>query len=100
MYQARVLELKELILTEETRFKFVHFRHGSLLPFYPYLVASSVAAEIEAIRSGKWDTELEKGLGIAEGTPDKLAHSPQSEVCPLIWPEFTAVQLSIFSKSV
>ncbi|KAI0004996.1 hypothetical protein BJV74DRAFT_806278 [Russula compacta] len=60
MYQARVLELKQLILAEEAQF-------------------NSVAAEIEAIRSGKWDTEIEKGLGVGEASPDRLARSPQSE---------------------
>lgn len=99
MYQARVLELKELILAEEARFKFVRFRHGILLPFYAYLVASSVAAEIEAIRAGKWDTKLEMGLGIAEDIPDRPAYSPQSEVSLLIWPELTVVQLSVCSES-
>jgi hypothetical protein len=51
MYQARVLELKELILAEEARFKFVFFRHEILLSLCAHLVASSVAAEIEAILS-------------------------------------------------
>jgi hypothetical protein len=99
MYQARVLELKELILAEEARFKFVFFRHEILLSLYAHLVASSVAAEIEAIRAGKWDTKLENGLEIAEAAPDRLAHSPQSEVSPLIWPELTDVQLLVCSKS-
>jgi hypothetical protein len=98
MYQARVLELKELILAEEARFKFVRLREISL-PFYVYLVASSVAAEIEAIRAGKWDTKLEKGLEIAEDSPDRLAPSPQSEVCFPIWPELADVQLSVCSES-
>jgi len=80
MYQARVLELKELILAEEARFKFVPFRHRILLPFYAHLVFSSVAAEIEAIRAGRWDTKLEIVLGIVEDSPDRPAYSPQSEV--------------------
>ncbi|KAH9999858.1 hypothetical protein BJV77DRAFT_975101 [Russula vinacea] len=60
MYQARVLELKQLILAEEARF-------------------NSVAAEIEAIRAGKWDSEIEKDFAVDETTSDKLASSPQSE---------------------
>ena len=99
MYQARVLELKELILGEEARFKFVHFYHGILLLLYAYLVASSVAAEIEAIRAGKWDTKLEKGLGMAEDSQDRLEYSPQSEVSFLIWLELTVIQLSFCSES-
>ena len=55
-----------------------------------------MAAEIEAIRAGKWDTEIEKGLEIDEGSPDRPALSPQSEVCPLFWLEFTESQLGVF----
>ncbi|KAF8261396.1 hypothetical protein EI94DRAFT_1746111 [Lactarius quietus] len=60
MYQARVLELKQLILEEETRFR-------------------SVVAEIEAIRAGKWDAQIEKRLEVDEYVPDNMAPSPQSE---------------------
>ncbi|KAI0304121.1 hypothetical protein BC826DRAFT_981631 [Russula brevipes] len=60
MYQARVLELKQLILAEEARF-------------------NAVAAEIEAIRAGKWDTKIEKGLVVDESTPDRPPPSPPSE---------------------
>ncbi|KAH9977802.1 hypothetical protein BGW80DRAFT_1284277 [Lactifluus volemus] len=59
MYQARVLELRELILEEEARFK-------------------SVAAEIEAIRSGKWDTRIADRLSVDEDIPDRPL-SRQSE---------------------
>jgi hypothetical protein len=83
MYQARVLELKELILVEEARFKFVRLVMESYY-HYAYIVASSVAAEIEAIRAGKWDTKLEIDLGMAEDSPDRPAYSPQSEVSFLI----------------
>jgi hypothetical protein len=79
MYQARVLELKQLILAEEARFKFVFIIAYSPCPYR--LVVSSVAAEIEAIRAGKWDSEIEKDIAVDETTPDKLAPSPQSEVC-------------------
>ncbi|KAN0126847.1 hypothetical protein V8E52_000487 [Russula decolorans] len=67
MYQARVLELKQLILAEEARF-------------------NSVASEIEAIRAGKWDVKIEKDLEVDETTPDRPSpsQSPQSEVCPSI----------------
>jgi hypothetical protein len=44
-------------------------------------VISSVAAEIEAIRAGKWDSEIEKSIAVDKTTPDKPAPSPQSEVC-------------------
>ncbi|KAH9062720.1 hypothetical protein EDB87DRAFT_255488 [Lactarius vividus] len=60
MYQARVLELKQLILAEEVRFR-------------------SVAAEIEAIRAGKWDAQIEKRLEVGEYVTDKMTLS-QSEV--------------------
>ncbi|KAI0307180.1 hypothetical protein B0F90DRAFT_1685972, partial [Multifurca ochricompacta] len=60
MYQARVLELKQLILAEEARFK-------------------SVAAEIEAIRAGKWFTPIERRPSANECPPDKLELPPQSE---------------------
>ena len=82
MYQARVLELKQLILAEEARFKFVSF--GVLFHFVAYPFVSSVAAEIEAIRAGKWDTKMGNGLGFDETSPDGLAPSPQSEVCLFI----------------
>ncbi|KAH8999132.1 hypothetical protein EDB92DRAFT_1832589 [Lactarius akahatsu] len=59
MYQARVLELRQLILAEEMRFR-------------------SVAAEIEAIRAGKWDAQIEKRLEVGEYVTDKMALS-QSE---------------------
>ncbi|KAI0254673.1 hypothetical protein BJV78DRAFT_1182090 [Lactifluus subvellereus] len=59
MYQARVLELRELILVEEARFK-------------------SVAAEIEAIRSGKWDIRIEERPSVDEGILDRPL-SQQSE---------------------
>lgn len=52
------------------------------IPLCSYrLVVSSVAAEIEAIRAGKWDSEIEKDIAVDETTSDKLASSPQSEVC-------------------
>jgi bromodomain-containing protein 8 len=84
MYQARVLELKQLILAEEARFKFVF-----ILKAYTFsltLAISSVAAEIEAIRAGKWDVKIEKDLVVDETTPDRPSPSPspQSEVCPSI----------------
>ncbi|KAI9466996.1 hypothetical protein BJY52DRAFT_1235753 [Lactarius psammicola] len=60
MYQARVLELKQLILAEEVRFR-------------------SVATEIEAIRAGKWDAQIEKRLGDGEYVTDRVGHSSQSE---------------------
>ncbi|KAI9448053.1 hypothetical protein H4582DRAFT_1898251 [Lactarius indigo] len=60
MYQARVLELKQLILAEEVRFR-------------------SVAAEIEAIRAGKWDAQIEKRLEVGEYVTDKMALSSQSD---------------------
>lgn len=76
-----MLELKQLILAEEARFKFVLIiKPYSTLSFILFFI-SSVAAEIEAIRAGKWDTEIEKGLEVDETTPDRLAPSPQSEVC-------------------
>ncbi|KAI0053542.1 Bromodomain-containing protein [Auriscalpium vulgare] len=44
-YQARVLELRDRILAEETRFK-------------------AVVSEIDAIRSGAWDNKIKVDLGI------------------------------------
>jgi hypothetical protein len=61
--------------------------HLGALHFVAYLLAiSSVAAEIEAIRAGKWDVKIEKDLGVDETTPDRPSPSPspQSEVCPSI----------------
>lgn len=82
MYQARVLELKQLILAEEARFRSV------LLYYYIYpvglayfLVSRSVAAEIEAIRAGKWDAQIERRLGSVEYVTDRIALSSQSDVC-------------------
>lgn len=85
MYQARVLELKQLILAEETR-----FRSALACYLYPvflayFLVARSVAAEIEAIRAGKWDAQIEKRLGADEYVTDKMTPSSQSEVCVLYY---------------
>ncbi|KAH9965952.1 hypothetical protein BC827DRAFT_1181226 [Russula dissimulans] len=79
MYQARVLELKQLILAEEVRFKFVIVVE-TLFPLLAYcLISSSVAAEIEAIRAGKWDVKIEEDLGVDESSSDRLALSPKSE---------------------
>lgn len=82
MYQARVLELKRLILAEEARFKFVFILEPYTFVAYLFAV-SSVATEIEAIRAGKWDVKIEKDLGVDETTPDRPSPSPspQSEVC-------------------
>jgi hypothetical protein len=81
MYQARVLELKQLILAEETRFRSILVYY--LYPvFWAYLfIARSVAAEIEAIRAGKWDTQIEKRLDTDEYATDKTAPASPSEVC-------------------
>ncbi len=81
MYQARVLELKQLILAEEVRFRSVLvYCLCPVLSAY-FLVTRSVAAEIEAIRAGKWDAQIEKRLGVGEYVTDNMALSPQSEVC-------------------
>jgi hypothetical protein len=39
-----------------------------------------VAAEIEAIRAGKWDAQIEKRIGTDEDVTDKVAPSSPSEV--------------------
>ena len=77
-----MLELKQLILAEEARFRSV------LLYYYIYpvglayfLVSRSVAAEIEAIRAGKWDAQIERRLGSDEYVTDRIALSSQSDVC-------------------
>jgi hypothetical protein len=83
MYQARVLELRELILEEEARFKSILFQPPAPLVWAYYLIARSVAAEIEAIRSGKWDTTIADRLSVDEDIPDRPL-SRQSEVCLVI----------------
>jgi len=99
MYQARVLELKQLILAEEARFKFV-IAVEALFPLLAYcLISSSVAAEIEAIRAGKWDTKIEEDLGVDESNSDGLALSPKSEVCFLCCHFLSEAQLLGFAAS-
>ena len=83
-----MLELKQLILTEEVRFKFVFILEPHALTLLRLPSFSSVAAEIEAIRAGKWDLKIAKDLGVDDTTLDRSSQSPspspQSEVCPFI----------------
>ncbi|ETW83982.1 hypothetical protein HETIRDRAFT_472349 [Heterobasidion irregulare TC 32-1] len=52
MYEARLLEIRELIAAEEVRFK-------------------TVVAEIDAIRSGTWDDRIKTDLGLNASGPDE-----------------------------
>ena len=81
MYQARVLELKQLILAEETRFRSIlmHYLYPVFLAYF--FIARSVAAEIEAIRAGKWDAQIEKRHDADKYATEKMVPSSPSEVC-------------------
>ena len=85
MYQARVLELKQLILAEETRFRSILISYLYPVVLAYLFTARSVAAEIEAIRAGKWDAQIEKRLDADEYATDKMAPSSPSEVCVLYY---------------
>lgn len=67
-YQARVLELQQLILTEESAFKFViaYTRRLKLLTCY-----RGVLTEIDEIKAGLWDDKIKVELGVAE--PDSVS---------------------------
>ncbi|KAI0068842.1 Bromodomain-containing protein [Artomyces pyxidatus] len=59
-YQARVFEVRDLIVAAETEYR-------------------TVASEIDAIRSGAWDTKIKAKLGIEEDVPDKPLEGVETE---------------------
>ncbi|KAI0268277.1 hypothetical protein BC834DRAFT_684695 [Gloeopeniophorella convolvens] len=82
MYQARVVELRQLILAEEARFKCV-FLSPSFAEFCALTRRRSVAAEIEAIRAGRWDSKVTERLAASEDASEKPlngAEEPESDL--------------------
>ena len=81
-YQARVVELRQLIAAEEANFRY----------FTLYATRSTadlessriVASEIEAIRSGAWDDKISERLGLDPVIEETKPVSPVIEdvVCP------------------
>jgi len=74
-YKARVMELRDLILQEETRFKCVGFASrvpGSSLT--AVLTTRTLLTEIEEIRSGLWDERIKTALGIV--SPEPIPEAP------------------------
>ena len=78
------MELRDLILQEETRFKCVCF--ASRVPGSPLTTPSTtrtVLTEIEEIRSGLWDERIKTALGIVSPEPVPEA-PPTPEVTEII----------------
>lgn len=83
-YAARVMELRDLILQEETRFKCVCFTSqvpGSSLTTLS--TTRTVLTEIEEIRSGLWDEKIKTALGIVSPEPTPEV-PPTPEVTEII----------------
>ena len=83
-YAARVMELRDLILQEETRFKCVYF--APQVPISSLTAPSTtrtVLTEIEEIRSGLWDERIKTALGIV--SPELVPEAPPTpEVTEII----------------